>query len=832
MLSYIKWLWGYSDINSDINGPSDTPFEEFESVRVGILKNQGCLNSLLQYLYQVPAIRRLVYEQQLGEQPADIPLILKDVFFRLEICERAISCQDLIRALQIDLTTTKAVDICQILLSPFSLLHTHFLAQGETPLYLYGIELPELKDSDHAIYDTLQTFVAEKKLSSLPSILPLYFDRCIKDDTSFNYSHKQFIQFPTHLDLTDFEWCKPESSNSNQQYRLFAVLVRSIEEQEERFYTFVRSDSKWLKLQDSEVTEVPEDDFIYKFYGGQFESRSAYMWIYIHVSHWEELFTVQPIDPNVRKELFERFSTSNNLLGNLDSSWMMVDLIGDETTTAKVSLQDFEESIAASNLSDHLESALTRNKPGGGYSWTGKFPNPPNSNLTVPPPPPRARRPRAPDPVKMVHVTIQTGGDEQPEAFTNIESIKKFENNPLLKKDFVDAFTIPKSMPRKIVPKDIGFTLSVITDSRARELAAFLMSWPKKRKINENSEIIVNALTTFHFVEPPDDFSILCGKFDLNTNSLYERDLKKAQERQRERDDFRNFKGKIDSLIPEELFLYRIYQLDNIPQRTEILQWKYELLTQIKQDWKKSREVIDKSVDILRSDEMKELFAGVCWVFSSVTSTQVSHFQLDSLPILATSSPKKKITLLYWLLATFQEQGDAHIFDFVRRAEHVINVMPKTLQLSLFLIPKLSIQIALFQQMKSIEPKDPLFDEELEFLINELEPIVDELQQYKVLLCEFLESSFGTFKMPEKTDNVSGTSAKWDDMQVMMREAKVDLLPQATIEEHKNNDEFIFQSFVHFQNFWIQLKTQLANLSCELSKQKRLERTQLQLQRA
>lgn len=68
------------------------------------LKNQGAtcyMNSLLQYLYAVPAFRKAVYHLPVPEdedRSKSLPVALQSVFFKLQYCSSAVATKDLTKS--------------------------------------------------------------------------------------------------------------------------------------------------------------------------------------------------------------------------------------------------------------------------------------------------------------------------------------------------------------------------------------------------------------------------------------------------------------------------------------------------------------------------------------------------------------------------------------------------------------------------------------------------------------------------------------------------------------------------------------------------------------
>ncbi|MEW5319855.1 MAG: hypothetical protein WDW38_010976 [Sanguina aurantia] len=296
---------------------------------VGI-KNQGAtcyLNSLLQYLYNLPYFRKAVFHMPTpeSEDPSkSLPLALQSVFYKLQYSKTSVSTKDLTKSFgwgtydafqQHDVQELNRV-LCEKLeekMKGTCVENTvNQLFEGHTFNYLSCINVAcestrkesyldlqldvkgcrnihdsfdrycEVEVMDGANQYNTDTFGLQDakkgvKFESFPSVLQLQLKRFEYDfqrDTMVKINDRYEFFDELDLDREEFRYLSDTASRTGlNKYRLHSVLVHSGGVHGGHYYAYVRPDGKqWLKFEDDRVTKEEPHRAMEEQFGGEDDS--------------------------------------------------------------------------------------------------------------------------------------------------------------------------------------------------------------------------------------------------------------------------------------------------------------------------------------------------------------------------------------------------------------------------------------------------------------------------------------------------------------------------------------------------------------------------------
>eukprot|EP00798_Chlamydomonas_sp_ICE-L_P025290 gene25290-10943_t len=247
------------------------------------LKNQGAtcyMNSLLQYLYNIPFFRKAVYHMptlENDEASASLPLALQSVFYKLQYSNTSVSTKDLTKSfgwgtsdafLQHDVQELNRGTLVEKVITQLFEGHTHsyiscmdvdYSSTRKESFMDLQLDVKGCKN----MYDSFTKYCEDAKkgvlFESLPPVLQLQLKRFEYDfqrDTMVKINDR--YEFSDTLDL-DFNNGACLASNCDRSiknlYRLHSVLVHSGGVHGGHYFAYVRPDGKqWLKFDDDKVT--------------------------------------------------------------------------------------------------------------------------------------------------------------------------------------------------------------------------------------------------------------------------------------------------------------------------------------------------------------------------------------------------------------------------------------------------------------------------------------------------------------------------------------------------------------------------------------------------
>lgn len=307
------------------------------------------MNSLLQFLFNLPAFRRIMYSMPTtGAEDirSRIPLSLQRLFCRMQIGTTACSTQDLTRSFgwgQIHINQQQDIqEFCRVLienleekLKPTELAgHISDLFKGkwETRIVCKNVDVSQVipeefndlqlcvkgfKNLEESLEDEIapqqlegdeqyQTEMFGKQdatmtsmFAAFPPVLMIQLRRFERDGQRSCKVNDRF-EFPSEIDLTKFMTSTAAQARQNV-YELFGVLVHSGSIGVGHYYAFLRPtlEKQWFKFDDATVTQVTEREAIDENFGGKNEkgidkAYSAYMLIYVRKEDAPSLYEPVP----------------------------------------------------------------------------------------------------------------------------------------------------------------------------------------------------------------------------------------------------------------------------------------------------------------------------------------------------------------------------------------------------------------------------------------------------------------------------------------------------------------------------------------------------------
>ncbi|KAG1672785.1 hypothetical protein FOA52_002773 [Chlamydomonas sp. UWO 241] len=312
------------------------PFKDNTRAETGYvgLKNQGAtcyMNSLLQYMYNLPFLRTAVYHMPTSENDEackSLPLALQSLFYKLQHSKGAVSTKDLTKSfgwgtydafMQHDVQELNRV-LCEKLEEKMKGTKVerviNELFEGHTYNYIdcIGVDYKSTRKESFldlqldikgcanvlesfARYVDVETlsgpnqYVAEGHglqdahkgvlFESLPPVLQLQlkrFEYDVQRDAMTKINDR--YEFPDELDLDfdDRRLFSPTADKSVRNlYKLHSVLVHSGGVNGGHYYAFVRPDgSQWLKFDDDRVDSVDGKRAMEEQYGGDDDSMGSF----------------------------------------------------------------------------------------------------------------------------------------------------------------------------------------------------------------------------------------------------------------------------------------------------------------------------------------------------------------------------------------------------------------------------------------------------------------------------------------------------------------------------------------------------------------------------
>lgn len=126
------------------------------------------------------------------------------------------------------------------------------------------------------------------------------------------YKINDYFEFPDSVDMSPFTDGKEDSDRADNVYDIYSVIVHKGDQNEGHFYAYLKIGSRWLKFNDTIVTEVNEAEALVNNFGGKHpykektREHSAYYLIYLRRSMKEELLDRDVLIPHRTEEMLNK----------------------------------------------------------------------------------------------------------------------------------------------------------------------------------------------------------------------------------------------------------------------------------------------------------------------------------------------------------------------------------------------------------------------------------------------------------------------------------------------------------------------------------------------
>ncbi|WEL38209.1 ubiquitin carboxy-terminal hydrolase [Encephalitozoon hellem] len=160
-------------------------------------------------------------------------------------------------------------------------------------------------------------FVDAKKgvlFRSLPPVMFVLLKRFNVDfETGNGYKVNDYFEFPSSIDMSPFmEKDDGEEKQSDETYDLYSVIVHRGDHDEGHFYAYLKIGGRWLKFNDTVVTEAGEMEAMEHNFGGKHPYKdkirdySGYYLIYLRRSMSDSLLNMKVTIPGRIEEILKK----------------------------------------------------------------------------------------------------------------------------------------------------------------------------------------------------------------------------------------------------------------------------------------------------------------------------------------------------------------------------------------------------------------------------------------------------------------------------------------------------------------------------------------------
>lgn len=274
------------------------------------------VNSILQMLFHIPIIRKMVFETSLRDSPhSPIILCLQRLFFQMQEMkikkcsttellsafgwgsERILLGQDsmeffnyLMDRMPPCVTSLFSIQLTQYLrCKQLNIVENRSIEINAFPLPVFNI---------HDVDSSLKEYLSPKQdgdyekgltIINLPKILVLHLQR-FKCNDKRAWKLNSLFEFSSILDLSKY------NMNERSVYHLYSVVMHWGSLNSGHFISFARPDmgNQWYEFNDSRVRKVNEEYAIQHNFGGQNRRYNAYILVYIREQNINEIFCKIP----------------------------------------------------------------------------------------------------------------------------------------------------------------------------------------------------------------------------------------------------------------------------------------------------------------------------------------------------------------------------------------------------------------------------------------------------------------------------------------------------------------------------------------------------------
>ncbi|ADM11193.1 ubiquitin carboxy-terminal hydrolase [Encephalitozoon intestinalis ATCC 50506] len=149
---------------------------------------------------------------------------------------------------------------------------------------------------------------------SLPPVMFVLLKRFNVDfETGNGYKINDYFEFPSSLDMSPFmDKDEGKESESPEIYNLYSVIVHRGDHDEGHFYAYVKIKGKWIKFNDTVVTEAGEVEALEHNFGGRHpykdkvRDHSGYYLVYLKKGMEDELLNAKVTIPLQTEEMLKK----------------------------------------------------------------------------------------------------------------------------------------------------------------------------------------------------------------------------------------------------------------------------------------------------------------------------------------------------------------------------------------------------------------------------------------------------------------------------------------------------------------------------------------------
>ncbi|KMV66422.1 ubiquitin carboxyl-terminal hydrolase [Encephalitozoon cuniculi EcunIII-L] len=150
--------------------------------------------------------------------------------------------------------------------------------------------------------------------SSLPPVMFILLKRFNVDfETGNGYKINDYFEFPDSIDMLPFlDRDSKRKEESDETYDLYSVIVHRGDHDEGHFYAYLKINGRWLKFNDTVVTEAGEMEALEHNFGGRhpykdrIRDHSGYYLIYLRKSMANDLLNAKVVIPPRTEEVLSR----------------------------------------------------------------------------------------------------------------------------------------------------------------------------------------------------------------------------------------------------------------------------------------------------------------------------------------------------------------------------------------------------------------------------------------------------------------------------------------------------------------------------------------------
>ncbi|KAF7684519.1 putative ubiquitin carboxyl-terminal hydrolase 5 [Astathelohania contejeani] len=171
---------------------------------------------------------------------------------------------------------------------------------------------PEILDGDNKYQCDKHGYVKAEKgvlFSKLPPVLFILLKRFGVDfETGEGYKVNDWFEYPKEIDMGEFMKKKENDGECSEEgdkyedniYKLYSIAVHSGETEDGHYYAILNLNNRWIKFNDTLVTEITELEAMRNNFGGVYphnnkpKRHSAYLLTYVKQSQWNKIIN-EPI---------------------------------------------------------------------------------------------------------------------------------------------------------------------------------------------------------------------------------------------------------------------------------------------------------------------------------------------------------------------------------------------------------------------------------------------------------------------------------------------------------------------------------------------------------